>query len=138
MSPAALFQFTKKSVSNSSKTFIIIGSILGALSVAFGAFGAHGLQDFLEATGRIETFKTAMNYLWYHTFAILLIGLLLSHKNARLFKVAGICFLVGIVVFSGSLFALIGTGNTSFGMITPIGGLSFIVGWALTGIGVFK
>ena len=118
--------------------FLVIGSILGALSVGIGAFGAHGLHDFLEEAGRITTFKTAVNYLWYHTFAILLVGLLSTHKPSNLIRVAGYLFLIGIVLFSGSLFLLIKTNNPSLGAVTPFGGLLFIAGWVLLAIGVTR
>ncbi len=119
-----------------SQRFLVIGSILGALSVGIGAFGAHGLHDFLEEAGRIATFKTAVNYLWYHTFAILLVGLITIHKPTKLIRIAGYLFLIGIVLFSGSLFLLIKTNNPSLGAVTPFGGLLFIAGWVLLAIGV--
>jgi len=125
-------------VNKSAKLFLTIGALLGAVSVGIGAFGAHGLHNFLEEAGRIETFKTAVNYLWYHTFAILLVGLISMHKPSKLFPVAGYLFLLGILLFSGSLFLLIKTNNPSLGAITPFGGLCFIAGWVLLAIGVVK
>lgn len=131
-------QFTKRNVSKQARTFLTIGAILGAISVAVGAFGAHGLNDFLEETGRIDTFKTAVNYLWYHTFAVLLVGLISMHKPSKLIHLAGYLFLLGILLFSGSLFLLIKTSNPSLGAVTPFGGLMFIVGWVLLAVGIFK
>lgn len=138
MNHAAPFQSTKRSVSKSAKLFLTIGAILGAVSVAIGAFGAHGLHDFLEEAGRIETFKTAVNYLWYHTFAILLVGIINLHKSSKLLTIAGYLFMAGILLFSGSLFLLIKTSNPSLGAITPFGGLAFIIGWVLLAIGVVR
>lgn len=118
--------------------FLTIGAILGAISVGIGAFGAHGLHNFLEEAGRIATFSTAVTYLWYHTFAILLVGLISMHKPSKLFPIAGYLFLLGILLFSGSLFFLIKTNNPSFAAATPFGGLSFIIGWILLAVGILK
>jgi uncharacterized membrane protein YgdD (TMEM256/DUF423 family) len=125
-------------VSKTSRIFLIIGAILGAVSVAVGAFGAHGLHDYLEETGRSSTFVTGVTYLWYHTFAILIVGVLSNFKSNKFLQWSGYLFLIGILLFSGSLFLLIATGNTSFGAITPIGGLSFIAGWICLAVGVFR
>ena len=125
-------------MSKSAKRFLAIGAVLGAISVGVGAFGAHGLHNFLEEAGRIATFQTAVNYLWYHTFAVLLVGLISIHKSNRLISGAGYLFLIGIVLFSGSLFLLIKTSNPSLGAVTPFGGLFFIVGWVLLAVGVIK
>ena len=125
-------------MSKSAKLFLTIGAILGAVGVGIGAFGAHGLQPYLEETGRIETFKTGVTYLWYHSFAVLLVGLISVNNTSKFFNLAGYLFILGILLFSGSLFVLIGTGDTTFGAITPIGGLCFIVGWVLLAVGVLK
>lgn len=113
------------------KTFIIIASVLGALSVAIGAFGAHALKAKLEAIGRLETFETAVKYQFYHTFAILAVAILMDKIVGKGFEYAGWSFLGGILVFSGSLYILCLTGVTKWGAVTPIGGLLFIIGWVL-------
>lgn len=120
------------------KTFILIGAMFGALSVAIGAFGAHGLKSMLETAGRTDTFETAVKYQFYHTFAILLMGLLLQKGENSLLNISGWLFLAGIIVFSGSLYALCFTGIRWLGAITPIGGVAFIAGWLLLAWAVWK
>ena len=115
-----------------SRKFIIAASIFGALAVAIGAFGAHSLKAYLMEAGRFDTFETAVRYHFYHTFALLAVGLLGWHVESRLLKWSGACFIVGIVLFSGSLYVLcMVSGLDFFGVITPLGGLFFIAGWLL-------
>ncbi len=113
------------------KLFLLLGSLSGIISVAIGAFGAHGLKDYLTKTGRLDTFETAVKYQFYHTFALILVALLLDKYNDKLLSYAGYSFMIGIVLFSGSLYALVATQITKFGAITPLGGLFFIAGWVL-------
>ncbi len=120
------------------KFILISGSILGALSVMIGAFGAHALKQLLESSGRLETFETAVKYQVYHALALLLLGTLMFHWKHSFFNYAGISFLIGVLIFSGSLYALCLSGITKFGMITPIGGLFLIAGWVLLLIGILK
>ena len=121
-----------------AKTVIFVASILGALSVAIGAFGAHGLEATLQANGRAETFETAVKYQFYHTIALFLLGILMLNIDSHYFNWAFYCFLAGTVVFSGSLYTLSLTNATRLGAITPIGGLGFILGWIFLGVGVLK
>ncbi|GAB3660451.1 DUF423 domain-containing protein [Echinicola sediminis] len=116
---------------------IKIAAALGALTVAIGAFGAHGLAAVLEKFGRVETFETAVKYQFYHTLAIFMVGIL-QHNNLQSKKLnASIyAFLAGIIIFSGSLYILSTTGITWLGAITPIGGLAFILGWILVFFGI--
>ena len=114
-----------------SKLILSIGAILGALSVAIGAFGAHALKATLEANQRLETFETAVKYQFYHTFAIIVVGLLLAKFDDKLLQYSSISFLAGIIIFSGSLYALSISGVTKWGAVTPFGGLFLIIGWAL-------
>ncbi len=120
------------------KLFIITGSLLGMLSVMIGAFGAHALKSTLEATNRLETFETAVKYQFYHSLALILLGLLMVQFQHKLFNVAGYGFMIGILVFSGSLYVLSLTGITKLGAITPLGGLAFIIGWAAFAWGSYK
>lgn len=107
-----------------------IGAISGFLAVAAGAFGAHGLEGKLEPR-RLANFGTAATYQMYHALALLAVGLLAaSGRPGWAVSVAGWGFLVGTLVFSGSLYALALSGERWLGMITPIGGLAFLVGWA--------
>lgn len=130
------------------KRFLIFSGFSGALAVAFGAMGAHFLKSKLE-TGvititQLQTFETAVKYQIYHSIAILIIALLAERFKDNLFQKAGYCFILGIVLFSGSLY-LLSTANllgfTSInwlGPITPVGGLFFISGWILLGFAGLK
>ncbi len=113
---------------------LALGSLAGALGVLFGAFGAHFLKSRLSA-GDLETIKTGVLYLFIHTLAILLVCTLAGQRSSsKWLKNAGISFLLGMIMFSGSLF-IIGTARltgfpaSAIGFITPIGGLLFILGW---------
>ena len=110
---------------------LLIGALFGFLGVAFGAFGAHGLRDRLSPQ-MLAVFEIGVRYQMYHVFALLFVGLAIRlGRRPRLLSMAGWCFAAGIVIFSGSLYALALTGTTMFGAITPIGGLAFLVGWLL-------
>lgn len=111
------------------KTTLIIAATAGALAVSIGAFGAHGLKTILIENQRTETFELAVRYHFYHTFAILLTGLFMEFFDMRKLRWAALFFLLGIVVFSGSLYILSLTGMTWLGAITPLGGVAFIMGW---------
>lgn len=120
------------------KLFLITGSLLGMLAVILGAFAAHGLQNSVDAKF-LAVFRTGVDYQFYHSFALLLTGVIMHvFSPSTLFKVAGIAFIVGVVIFSGSLYLYVFTTNKVFGMITPIGGLSFIIGWLLLSIGFIR
>ena len=111
--------------------FLLVGAIFGFLGVALGAFGAHGLRDRLSPE-MLAVFEIGVRYQMYHVFALLFVGLALRMGQApRLLTKSGWCFAAGIVIFSGSLYALALTGTTAFGAITPIGGLALLAGWAL-------
>jgi uncharacterized membrane protein YgdD (TMEM256/DUF423 family) len=111
------------------RTFLMIGSIFGFLGVAFGAFGAHALKSRLSSE-MLVVFETGVRYQMYHTFAILIVAAAIGHLgDARLLGIAGWFFVAGVVLFSGSLYALALTGTTALGIITPIGGLLFLIGW---------
>jgi uncharacterized membrane protein YgdD (TMEM256/DUF423 family) len=103
---------------------IALGAVNAALAVAAGAFGAHGLKDRLDARA-LEIFETAARYHMYHALALVLCGVIAT-KGAT---TAGWILQAGIVIFSGSLYALALTGVKGLGAVTPIGGLAFLVGW---------
>jgi uncharacterized membrane protein YgdD (TMEM256/DUF423 family) len=112
------------------RTFLLIGAVLGFLGVALGAFAAHGLKNRLSPE-MLEVFDTGVRYHMYHTFAILIVAAAIGHiGNARLLAMAGWFFFAGILLFSGSLYALALTGVGIFGAVTPIGGVLFLIGWA--------
>tara|TARA_B110000971_G_C20035110_1_gene513753 strand:- start:4363 stop:4746 length:384 start_codon:yes stop_codon:yes gene_type:complete len=108
---------------------IKIASALGAISVLIGAFGAHGLEEILSNNSRIETFETAVRYQFYHAIALLIVGLLMRFNESKYLIWAVRFFLLGILVFSGSLYILSLTNYTLLGAVTPLGGLFFILGW---------
>jgi uncharacterized membrane protein YgdD (TMEM256/DUF423 family) len=111
------------------KTFLLIGALAGFVAVAFGAFGAHALRGRLSPE-MLAVFETGVRYEMYHALAILAIGLSTARVGGWLIAAAGWLFTAGIVLFSGSLYALALTGTPSFGAITPLGGLAFLAGWA--------
>lgn len=116
------------------KFMIQAGALLGTLAVALGAFGAHALKATLEASGRADTFETAVKYQFYHALALVLIGVLLSRADGDAIKWlnwSGYAFAVGVLIFSGSLYTICFTGITKFGAVAPIGGVLMIVGWVL-------
>jgi uncharacterized membrane protein YgdD (TMEM256/DUF423 family) len=126
-----------------SKSFLLIGAILGALSVVLGAFAAHGLKKIIPAES-VTTFETGVRYQFYHTFALLILGLLLERFPGAFMNWAGYCFIIGIVLFSGSLYLLAllkspeSVGINKIGIVTPFGGLFFIAGWILLFFGILK
>lgn len=117
---------------------LITGAILGGLSVCIGAFGAHLLKPMLIAAGRFDTFELAVRYQYYHTFALLITGLLMHHYTSKKLGYAAFCFLLGVLFFSGSLYVLCFTGVTVLGAVTPIGGTLFVFGWVLMLLAVAK
>ena len=117
-----------------ANTFMLIGSLAGFLGVAAGAFGAHALRNRLSPD-MLGVFETAVRYQMYHAFALLITAAAIARVgDARLLSLAGWSFLTGIVLFSGSLYALALTGISGLGAITPIGGLLFLLGWACVAI----
>ena len=113
-----------------ARIILQLAALLGALGVAIGAFGAHGLRKMLEETGRFDTFETAVRYQFYHTLALLAVGILLALRpDIRGLSLTAWLFLGGILVFSGSLYTLCFTGITKMGAVAPIGGLLLIAGW---------
>lgn len=124
------------------RKLIAAGAALGALSVIAGAFGAHSLKNLLP-TDQMQVYDTAVKYQVYHSIALVGAGLLYKNYNNRNFIRGGVCFVIGIALFSGSLYIL----STSslynlqanwIGIITPLGGLLMITGWLLLLIGILR
>jgi uncharacterized membrane protein YgdD (TMEM256/DUF423 family) len=115
------------------KTFLLIGALAGFLAVALGAFGAHALRARLSPE-MLAVFETGARYQMYHALAILLVSVALGRMDGWLVRTAGWMFAAGIVLFSGSLYALALTGATFLGAVTPLGGLAFLIGWALLAV----
>ena len=118
------------------KLLIAIASFLLALSVVAGAFGAHALKNILTAE-RLATWQTAVQYHAWHALGLMLIGLISAQFQLDLSLPAWF-LLVGVLIFSGSLYALCLTGIGWLGAITPIGGVAFIVGWVILGFRILK
>lgn len=125
------------------KGFLQTAALLGALSVALGAFGAHGLKKLVPPE-TVTTFETGVRYQFYHVFALLAVAILYDRFNADWMRYAGISFLVGIVLFSGSLYLLTilkatnTVGLSGLGAITPFGGLFLIAGWVCMFLSIIK
>lgn len=120
------------------KTFLIIGTLSAGLGVALGAFGAHGLKSKV-APEMLTVWETAVQYHLIHALGLVLVGILCQLiPEASLIRNAGWLFLGGIVLFSGSLYAMVLTGNKPLGIITPMGGVAFIMGWISLAVAAFK
>ena len=112
------------------KTFLLLAAIQGFLGVAFGAFGAHGLRNRLSPE-MLSVFEIGVRYQMYHVFALLAVAAAIGHfGQIRLLHIAGWSFFAGMLIFSGTLYALALTGTGMFGAITPIGGVGLLIGWA--------
>lgn len=122
----------------SSKILFIMGAAAAALAVILGAFGAHALRGKLPEH-LINAFTTGVQYQMYHALALLLVGVLVQlYPASHLLKWSGVLFAVGILLFSGSLYALALTQIKLFGPITPLGGVAFILGWLVLLMGLLK
>lgn len=120
-----------------AKLLLMLGSASGALAVVVGAFGAHGLKEMLSEE-MMAIYKTGVEYHFYHTLALLAVGVLAQHFRSSLLAASGWSFVAGILLFSGSLYALSISGVRLLGAITPLGGLCFIAGWILLAMAVMK
>jgi uncharacterized membrane protein YgdD (TMEM256/DUF423 family) len=105
------------------------GALFGLSGVMIGAFGAHGLKALLT-TDQLAIYHTGVDYQFVHALALLLLGTLAHHQSPKAWQVAAILFIAGVFIFSGSLYLLVLTDIAWLGAITPIGGVSFIAGWA--------
>ena len=125
------------------KIHLILGTILAGLGVTLGAFGAHGLKQLVPPE-TVSSYQTGVQYQMYHAFALLIVGILSERLSSNLINWAGAFFVLGIVLFSGSLYLLASlkamnkVGVSGIGIITPIGGLMFILGWIMLLIAIIK
>lgn len=121
-----------------AKLFLSLASISGALAVILGAFGAHGLRDKISPA-MLAVYQTGIQYQFYHTLALLAVGLLLQRLPANQWlNTSGWLLIGGIVLFSGSLYWLALGGPRWLGPVTPLGGLAFILAWGCLLVAVFK
>jgi len=128
------------------RAWLVIGAVLGALAVACGAFGAHVLKGALskstikqelgeqEIAAKLSNWETAARYQMYHALALLAVGFLAARNPTRVADLAGCAFTAGTLIFSGSLYALVLTGERWLGAVVPIGGVLLIVGWIIMAI----
>lgn len=125
------------------KKFVATGAVLGAVAVALGAFGAHGLKEIVSAQ-TVQAFQTGVQYQMYHALALLLTGLLYEKCHPKFARIAGVLFIIGIILFSGSLFILTAgraaetASLDKAGIITPFGGVAFIAGWLFLFLSAMK
>jgi uncharacterized membrane protein YgdD (TMEM256/DUF423 family) len=131
-----------------SQRWIAIGALVGAIGVALGAFGAHGLSDFLAGRGyagddlirRLQNFDTAVHYQMLHAVALVITGLALQQRATPWWRFAAWAFLVGVLLFSGLLKVLVVAGPSWkwLGAVVPFGGLAMITGWVALAIGALR
>ncbi len=119
------------------RLWLIVGAVNGFVGVSLGAFAAHVLRERLEARS-FEIWEVAVRYQMYHALALVAVGLLATRLAGGMVNAAGWCFLAGIVLFSGSLYALVLSGVRVLGAITPLGGVAFLIGWALLGLAAWR
>ena len=115
---------------------MFVGALMGFVGVGLGAFGAHALRGRLSPE-MLAIFETAVRYQMYHAIALLAVAAMMSRVDGRSVVIAGWSFIVGILIFSGSLYALALTGVTMLGAITPVGGLALLAGWVALAIAAF-
>lgn len=113
---------------NNGRLFLLTGALSGLLTVALGAFAAHGLKQQI-APEMLLIFNKGVFYQGLHALALLLTGIMIMQHYSRALVIAGWSFLLGILLFSGSLYLLAVSGSTSVGIVTPFGGMSFLLGW---------
>ena len=117
--------------------FLMLAAFFGFTGVALGAFAAHGLKNRLSAE-YLAIFHTGVSYQLVHTLALVGVALLAAHLPGRLVTWAGASFTLGILLFSGSLYLLTLTGISKLGIITPLGGVAFLVGWLCLGLAAWR
>jgi uncharacterized membrane protein YgdD (TMEM256/DUF423 family) len=119
------------------RIFLIIAAISGALAVLLGAFGAHLLKKMITPE-MLEVYKTGVQYQFYHTLALLAVGILYLQYPSKRLKWSGYLFIAGIVTFSGLLFLLAITGIKALGMMVPVGGLTLVAAWICLVVHILK
>ena len=120
-----------------SRTFLMLGALSAGLAVAFGAFGAHALRARLSVAD-LATFETGVRYQMYHALALLAVAWVVHQWPGGLPRAAGWLFVVGTVIFSGTLYTLVLTGQRWLGAVTPIGGVAFLAGWGCLALAALR
>jgi uncharacterized membrane protein YgdD (TMEM256/DUF423 family) len=125
------------------KIFLVIGTVLAGLAVVLGAFGAHGLQKIVSPD-RVAIYQTGVQYQMYHALALVLTGIMSERILNSYLSYAGVMFVTGVILFSGSLYLIVSlyamnkTVPKAVGILTPVGGLFFIFGWVCLLISILK
>lgn len=120
------------------KLFVLLGSLNAFLAVALGAFGAHGLKSKVSAD-MLMVWQTGVQYHMFHALGLILLGILIHlFPQIDQLRVSGWLLFSGIVLFSGSLYVMVLSGVRALGMVTPIGGIAFLMGWLLLAVFVFR
>ncbi len=112
------------------RIWLAIAAANGFMAVALGAFGAHVLASKVDAR-QFDVFEKAVQYQMWHALALLGVGVLGDYMPGRMLTWSGMAFTAGLVLFSGSLYVIGFTGNRSFGVVAPFGGVAFLIGWVL-------
>lgn len=120
-----------------SRTFMVLGSVSAMIAVATGAFGAHALRERLSPN-MLAVFETGARYQMYHALALLAVAWAADRWGGALVAWSGWLFVVGTVVFAGSLYALALTGHRWLGAVTPLGGVALLAGWACLIVGLLR
>jgi len=124
-------------MNSASRQFFFIGFVCAGIGVLLGAFAAHGLKQSLTPE-MLGVFETGVRYQMYHAFALMFVGWFAQHRQDRLIVIAGWLFLLGIIFFSGSLYVLSIFSLPGIGVITPLGGVAFTVGWGSLAVTFFE
>ena len=119
------------------RLFALIGAFMALLAVALGAFGAHGLRARVSPED-LAIFETGVRYQMYHALALFAVAWAASRWPGTVIHAAGWMFLVGVLIFSGTLYVLVLSGYRWLGAITPVGGVALVVGWAFLAWGIFQ
>jgi len=121
------------------RIILVFGTLFAGIGVALGAFGAHALKPLLLANNRLEVYDTAVRYQVYHALALLIAGVLMAQfQDITHLRRAASCWVGGILLFSGSLYALSFTSITVFAFLTPVGGFLFLAGWGFLLVGIVR
>ncbi|MCH8276354.1 MAG: DUF423 domain-containing protein [Bacteroidetes bacterium] len=120
-----------------NRCFMIIGAVAGAVAVGLGAFGTHGLKDQISVE-MLHVYQTGVEYLIIHAVVLLVTGWIGGGLPQRMIRASGIAFIVGMVLFSGSLLMLATTGLRALGAVAPVGGAAFITGWLLLAAALWR
>jgi len=117
---------------------LFFGSFFGLLSVIFGAFGSHLFNEYLISVNRLNPYEIGVKYQFYHSFLLLIVGLISKDITKKRLKFILISLVFGIVLFSGSLYILCFTNNPKWGMVTPIGGTLLVISWLILSFNFFN